>query len=100
LSVPFLAVVVPAYNEEPRILRSLQRIREYFETQDYSWNVAVVSDGSTDKTDEIVTTSAKGFPLQADHFPTQSRKGFGVRRACWMPMLNWFFLGRGPCRAD
>lgn len=55
-----LGVIVPAYNEEPRLLRSLGRLREYLSGQGYAWNVVVVDDGSTDTTAQIVTEFSKG----------------------------------------
>jgi len=79
--VPYLAVVVPAYNEAPRVLPSLQRIREYLCGQDYTWAVTVVSDGSTDGTNEIVQefcTSNPGFHLLA--YEPNRGKGYAVRK--------------------
>lgn len=53
-------MVVPAYNEEARLGRTLDRVREYLSQQPYSWSVTVVSDGSTDRTEEIANEFAKG----------------------------------------
>jgi dolichyl-phosphate beta-glucosyltransferase len=80
LSVPFLAVVVPAYNEETRIVPSLHRIGEYLDGQDYSWTVLVVSDGSTDKTNELVAGFCKDNPCfkLIDYKPNRG-KGYAVR---------------------
>jgi len=46
----FLSVVIPAYNEEERIGRTLQNIRQYLARQDYASEVIVVDDGSRDQT--------------------------------------------------
>ena len=74
-------MIIPAYNEETRILPTLERVREYFSTQDYSWSVTVVSDGSKDRTNEI----ARAFCASDDRFSliesTPNRgKGYVVRR--------------------
>lgn len=61
---PKLAVVIPAYNEEVRLGRTLERIRDYLTDQPYSWSVTVVSDGSTDRTEQI----AGEFAAQDEHF--------------------------------
>lgn len=77
----YLAVVVPAYNEEQRILRTLQRLEEYYGAQSYTWSVLVVSDGSTDRTDEIVSGFCEGRPLFSVLAYRPNRgKGFAVRQ--------------------
>jgi len=59
---PYLSVILPAYNEEARILPSLQKRHQYLEKQDYSYEVLIVNDGSTDKTREVVTEAIKDWP--------------------------------------
>lgn len=49
-----LSVVIPAYNEEKRISKTLLDIDQYLSGQDYSYEIIVVNDGSTDKTAQIV----------------------------------------------
>jgi len=49
-----LSIVIPAYNEAPRIGPSLARVREFLETQHCSWEVIVVDDGSIDRTVDAV----------------------------------------------
>ncbi len=51
---PFLSVVIPAYNEEPRIAETLAKVTEYLAAQDYKWEVVVADDGSTDHTAQLV----------------------------------------------
>ena len=78
---PYLSVVVPAYNEAARIQETLERLREYFERQTYRWSVTVVSDGSTDGTDAVVTAfvrTAAHFTLEA--YTPNRGKGYAVRR--------------------
>jgi dolichyl-phosphate beta-glucosyltransferase len=81
LSTPRLAVIVPAYNEESRLPKTLQRLHEYLSAQPYSWSVVVVSDGSADSTVNVVTTFAREHPHFAviDSQPNRG-KGFAVRR--------------------
>ncbi|MEK7150679.1 MAG: dolichyl-phosphate beta-glucosyltransferase [Patescibacteria group bacterium] len=47
---PYLSVVIPAYNEERRITKTLDVIFGYLKLQTYSWEVLVVLDGVTDGT--------------------------------------------------
>lgn len=76
-----LAVIVPAYNEASRIAPTLERLNEYLSAQSYDWEVTVVSDGSTDGTNEQVAqfaASHNGFRLIAS---TPNRgKGYVVRK--------------------
>ena len=51
---PFLSVVIPAYNEEPRIAETLAEVTEYLAAQYYEWEVVVADDGSTDNTAQLV----------------------------------------------
>ena len=92
-----LIVVVPAYNEEPRLAKSLSRIRQYLSEQDYEWSVVVVDDGSTDATAEI----AQGFAKQDTRFSLMSYqpnkgKGFAVRTGMITAEGDWLLL----CDAD
>ena len=50
VSPPALSVVVPAYDEEARIGRSLRLIRTYLEGHEPAFEVIVVDDGSSDGT--------------------------------------------------
>ncbi len=50
----FLSIIIPAYNEETRIARSLEKIYLYLERQSYPHELIVVDDGSTDFTLQVV----------------------------------------------
>ena len=49
----FLSVVIPAYNEAARLPDSLQKVLSYLETRDYTYEVIVVDDGSSDNTADL-----------------------------------------------
>ncbi len=49
-----LSVIIPAYNEEERLPKTLQEIAEYLSQQSYDSEIIVVSDGSKDRTGEVV----------------------------------------------
>ncbi len=47
----FLSVIVPAFNEQENIGRGvLEVVYTYLKNQDYSWELVLVDDGSTDET--------------------------------------------------
>ena len=52
--IPYLSVIIPAYNEQTRIAYSLYIIKEYLARQSYRSEIIVVDDGSNDLTTEIV----------------------------------------------
>jgi len=48
-----LSVIVPAYNEEKRLAKTLIEIDKYLKTQKYDYEIVVVNDGSKDKTAQV-----------------------------------------------
>ncbi len=80
---PELSVIIPAYNEERRLGRALDRIREYFSS---SWpglgrlEIIVVDDGSTDATAKLVESRSREIPnLRLVSNGANRGKGFSVR---------------------
>jgi dolichyl-phosphate beta-glucosyltransferase len=55
-----LSVIIPAYNEEGRIGKSLETIARYLNETGYRHEVVVVDDGSEDLTTEVVEGFARG----------------------------------------
>ncbi|MQF64787.1 glycosyltransferase family 2 protein [SAR202 cluster bacterium AC-409-J13_OGT_754m] len=51
---PFLSVIIPAYNEQTRIVSAITSVAEYLRSQNYTWELLIVDDGSTDETETIV----------------------------------------------
>ena len=72
---------MPAYNEESRLPKTLERLQEYLSAQPYSWTVVVVSDGSKDTTVDVVTRFGQQWPNFSviDSQPNRG-KGYAVRR--------------------
>ncbi len=55
----FLSVIIPAYNEEARIKNTLEKIHSYLKNQDYTYEIIIVNDGSTDNTWALVNEIAQ-----------------------------------------
>lgn len=59
MSQPYLSVIIPAYNEAERIPQALLAMDKQLDGVPYSYEIFVVSDGSTDNTVEIVKNMTK-----------------------------------------
>ncbi len=57
-----MSVVIPAYNEEKRIQKTISEIYGYFKNRKVSFEVIVVDDGSIDSTREIVSSMMNELP--------------------------------------
>ena len=78
---PALSVIIPAFNEENRLERTIERVHEYLRTLDFPNEIIVVNDGSTDRTAQIVSGLEKKIPELRLLTNDQNRgKGFSVRR--------------------
>jgi len=80
---PELSVVIPAYNEEKRLGRGLERLRQYFEQECVlpgGVEILVVDDGSTDGTVRVAQEWAARIPYIRLLSNGQNRgKGYSVR---------------------
>lgn len=78
----FLSVIIPAYNEERRIGKTLAAIRQYLSKQDYDYEVIVSDDGSRDTTIPVVQIIQEGWSqLRYLKVPYNQGKGAVVKRA-------------------
>jgi glycosyltransferase involved in cell wall biosynthesis len=81
---PKLSIIIPAYNEEKRLGRTLTRIREYFAgrpTGPVEIELIVVDDGSTDGTLQVARDWAREMPsLRLVSNRVNHGKGYSVRR--------------------
>jgi len=75
-----VSVIIPAYNEEARLPKTLLSVRDYFEARGCSYEVLVVDDGSTDDTSKVVQQFEKLTPnVKLLTYPTNRGKGYAVR---------------------
>jgi len=80
---PHLSVVIPVYNEAKGIAESMRRVEAYMNLRKYSWELLVVSDGSTDETDKRVREFIASRPNALVRLLSAERnhgKGFAARR--------------------
>ena len=75
-----LSIVIPAYNEESRLPKTLDCIFAYLQARPYRAEVIVVDDGSSDRTSEIVGALRQKYPgLRLVSNGRNRGKGFSVR---------------------
>jgi len=75
-----LSLIVPAYNEEKRLPNTLGEINHYLSGQDYDYEIIVVSDGSKDRTVEVVNDlSSKIKNLRVIDIKGNYGKGYSTR---------------------
>lgn len=80
-AMPYLSIVIPAYNEESRIRGTLTETFDYLDKQSYESEVIVVNDGSRDRTVEVVREFERhvGDRLRLLENPGNRGKGYSVQ---------------------
>ena len=91
-------MVIPAYNEERRIVSTLQHVLAYLEGQTYTWEVLVADDGSADATPKLVSEMAQSREDgRLIHLPLlHGGKGWAVRHGMLEAQGQYRFM----CDAD
>ena len=80
--IPPIVILIPAYNEEDRIHSTLETYREFLRQSNWTSEILVVDDGSTDSTVDVVQpflkdddSSGKHVPIECLSMPTNQGKG-------------------------
>jgi dolichyl-phosphate beta-glucosyltransferase len=96
MPIPFLSIIIPAYNEEHRLPKTLTEVAAFLATQPYTAEVLVMENGSQDKTLEI----AQAFSSQNPQFTAIGLRGRGKGLAVKAGMLVARGEYRFMCDAD
>ena len=76
----YLSVIIPAYNEEKRLPKTLEEIDKYLSKQNYDYEILAVNDGSKDKTVEVAKSLLlKIRNLKVTGYKVNQGKGYAVR---------------------
>ena len=78
-SRPFLSIVVPAYNEEERLVASIGKIEAYLDAAGIDAEILVVDDGSKDRTAELAAKALVGRRGRVLRNGDNRGKGYSVR---------------------
>ncbi len=80
---PFLSVIIPVYNESKR-LNHLPEIVKFFKNQDFTSEIVIINDGSTDDTLQDLTKLKKKYHFQILDYKINRGKGYAIKTG----MLN------------
>jgi dolichyl-phosphate beta-glucosyltransferase len=75
-SIPELSVVIPCYNEEQRLPRTIEQIERYLGSSGVNYELILVDDGSVDGTRSIMDAAAKrNRAVRLEALPRNRGKG-------------------------
>ena len=90
-----LSIVIPAYNEEDRLKKTLPKILDYFGEQKYSKEIIIANDGSSDGTAKFIQKKAKKNKILklVDLEKNQGkgaalRHGFAKSKGAWVLFMD------------
>ncbi len=76
-----LSIIIPAYNEEKRIIKTIQSIDEYLNSKNIHAEIIVVDDGSKDNTISVVQSLVFSIPnLKIVSYKKNKGKGYAVAK--------------------
>jgi glycosyltransferase involved in cell wall biosynthesis len=93
---PLLSIVIPAHNEEQRLIPSLEQIDAFLQKQSFMAEVVVVENGSRDRTAELGREFAKTHPYVHVMQVITRGKGLAVKAGMMAARGAWRFI----CDAD
>ena len=79
LKKTFLSIIIPAYNEETRLPHTLEQVFAFLEKQDYTAEVIVVENGSSDNTYALTQQLTAQYPKLRVLQSALRGKGLAVR---------------------
>jgi glycosyltransferase involved in cell wall biosynthesis len=99
LSTPFLSIVIPAFNEEKRLPKTLDQVLAFLSSQTYLSEVIVVDNASQDGTFNLASEFSRqisGSPVFKVVKETTRGKGAAVRKGMEVAKGEYRFM----CDAD
>ena len=88
---PLVSIIIPAYNEEVRLPRSLCQIVEFVQQQPEPMEVIIVENGSRDRTTEIAEDFAAQYPF-VHVLHSAKGKGEAVRAGMMVGRGRYLFM--------
>ena len=76
----FISVIIPAYNEELRIQKTLEGLKKYFSQKKYFHEIIIADDGSIDKTTDVVLRFKDDLNISVIANELNYGKGYSVKK--------------------
>ena len=92
----YLSIVIPIFNEEKRLPKTLEQVFNFLNSQTYLAEVILVENGSTDRSFEIAEAYLDTYPHLVVLKELQRGKGLAVRRGMLAAKGAYRFM----CDAD
>ena len=90
---PYLSLIIPAFNEERRIGKCLDRILAFLHSQPRPFEVIIVDDGSRDRTVEVARQAHKSDPaVRIERQPCNLGKGEAIRKGMLVADGRYLFF--------
>lgn len=90
---PFLSVLIPAYNEEAGLARSVDLLLSQLTGWDITFEILIINDASRDRTGEIADELARRFlGVRVVHHPTNRGIGGGFLTGVAEAQGQWLIL--------
>jgi len=88
-----LSLIIPTFNEERRIGKSLDRILTFLQAQPYPSEIIIVDDGSQDRTVDVVQQrSNSNPPIRIERQPHNMGKGEAIKRGMLQGNGSYLFF--------
>ncbi|MFP4112677.1 MAG: dolichyl-phosphate beta-glucosyltransferase [Candidatus Woesearchaeota archaeon] len=85
-----LSLVIPAYDEEKRILKTLEKVHDFLLKNKFDFEIIVVNDGSTDDTEKMVDYFSKQHShVKLINNPGNKGKGYSVKNGMLHARKDW-----------
>lgn len=76
-----ISVIIPVYNEQNTIIELLKKVNdEIIKLKNYKFEIIVINDGSTDKTDELIKINSQLYSKYISNNKNNG-KGFAIKSA-------------------
>lgn len=92
MSKPFLSVIIPAHNEQDRLPRALEQLSTFLDKQAYTFEIAVIENGSQDKTLQVGQEYARRVPHVRIIHLDGTGKGLAVREGIFQTSGEYRFI--------